>query len=80
MGPDHDYTAYASYSIGALYAAEGQKAAAIAELKHAIDHGLTADSCLNMQTDTQLKSLKGDPDFNAVLADARQHAAAQAAK
>jgi serine/threonine protein kinase len=74
MGRDHVGTAEAGYDLGTAYAAEGKKAEAIAALTSAVDHGLQPTADLEIITDPTLKSLKGDPAFDALLADARQHA------
>jgi hypothetical protein len=45
------------------------------------DHGLASKIDLVMNADPKLKSLQGDPRFEPLIADARQHAAsAQQAK
>ena len=81
FGLDHDDTAQAAYNLAALYAAEGRKSEAVVLLTSAIDHGLPSQSDLELGSDPMLKSLKGDPAFDLVLADARRHAgASQAAK
>jgi len=74
LGKDHHDTAGSAYDLGALYAAEGKKAEALAMLTSAVDHGLLPKKDLDMGTDPELKSLKGDPAFEALLADARRHA------
>jgi tetratricopeptide (TPR) repeat protein len=81
FGLDHEDTAQTAYNLAALYAAEGRKAEALVLLASAIDHGLPSHSDLELDSDPMLKSLKGDPAFEVVLADARRHASAsQAAK
>ena len=74
LGRDHHDTAEAAYDLGTLYAAEGKKEEAIATLTGAVDHGLQPRGDLEILTDPMLKSLKGDPAFEALLVDARQHA------
>jgi serine/threonine protein kinase len=74
MGRDHVGTAEAGYDLGTAYAAEGKKAEAIAALTSAVDHGLQPTADLEILTDPTLKSLKGDPGFESLMADARQHA------
>jgi hypothetical protein len=76
MGRDHVGTAEAGYDLGTAYAAEGKKAEAIATLTSAVDHGLQPTADLEILTDPTLKSLKGDPAFEVLLVDARQHAGA----
>jgi eukaryotic-like serine/threonine-protein kinase len=81
FGLDHDDTAQTAYDLADLYAVEGRKAEALVLLTSAIDHGLPSQSDLELSSDPMLKSLRGDPAFEGVLADARRHAgASQAAK
>jgi hypothetical protein len=63
-----------AYDLGTAYAAEGKKAEAIATLTGAVDHGLLPSADREILTDPVLKSLKGDPAFEALLVDVRQHA------
>jgi hypothetical protein len=74
LGRDHHDTAEAAYDLGTLYAAEGKKEEAIATLTGAVDHGLLPRWDVEMGTDPLLKSLKGEPAFEALVVDARQHA------
>ncbi len=74
LGRDHHDTAESAYDLGTLYAAEGKKEEAIAMLTSAVDHGLLPKKDLDMATDPLLKSLKKDPAFEALVADARRHA------
>jgi non-specific serine/threonine protein kinase/serine/threonine-protein kinase len=74
LGRDHHGTAQLAYDLGAAYAAEGKKAEAIATLTGAVDHGLLPSADREILTDPVLKSLKGDPAFEALLVDVRQHA------
>jgi tetratricopeptide (TPR) repeat protein len=74
LGRDHHDTAESAYDLGTLYASEGKKEEAIAMLTSAVDHGLLPKKDLDMGADPLLKSLKKDPAFDALLADARRHA------
>jgi eukaryotic-like serine/threonine-protein kinase len=74
LGRDHHDTAESAYDLGTLYAAEGKKEEAIAMLTSAVDHGLLPKKDLDMAADPLLKSLKRDPAFDALVADARRHA------
>ena len=74
LGRDHHDTAESAYDLGTLYAVEGKKEEAIAMLTSAVDHGLLPKKDLDMATDPLLKSLKRDPAFDALAADARRHA------
>jgi hypothetical protein len=46
-------------------------------LREAIDHGLDSATALAMATDSDLKSLRKDPRFAAIVSYAQQRAAAQ---
>jgi eukaryotic-like serine/threonine-protein kinase len=74
LGRDHHDTAQSAYDLGTLYAAEGKKEEAIAMLTSAVDHGLLPKKDLDMASDPLLRSLKRDPAFDALVADARRHA------
>jgi non-specific serine/threonine protein kinase/serine/threonine-protein kinase len=74
FGLDNEDTAETAYDLGALYAAEGKKQEAIARLTSAVDHGLDTSEDRELDTDPQLKSLHGDPAFDALVADARRRA------
>jgi serine/threonine protein kinase/Tfp pilus assembly protein PilF len=64
------------YYFGTMAASVGRRDQALEYLGNAIDHGFrNADQ---MQSDDDLKSLKGDPRFEALVAKARQPAAAKA--
>jgi tetratricopeptide (TPR) repeat protein len=76
LGRDHSHTAEAAYNLGALYAQEGKKDQAMTQLTSAVDHGLSAKLDLELATDTDFKSLHGDPSFAALLVHARERAEA----
>ena len=54
------------YNIACAFAVEGQKGEAISTLKKAIDNGFGHWSWI--EHDTDLDSLRGDPEFIALLA------------
>jgi hypothetical protein len=45
-------------------------------LREAVDHGLSADLDLTIEKETDFKSLHGDPRFDALVAHAKERAAA----
>ena len=49
-------------------------------LREAIDHGLAPNACLDMEKDPDLISLHGDPRFEALVAHAKERAAAAVKK
>lgn len=76
LGPDHPQTAISIYNVGVAEARQGHKNEAIMFLIQAVDHGLPAEGDLVIDKDPDLKSLHGDPRFEAVVADAKQRLAA----
>jgi len=72
MGEDHPDTAKTIYNLGCLAALRGNRAGAFDWLGQAIAHGWSyADK---MAEDSDLKSLRGDPAFDALVARARKNA------
>ena len=79
-GIDNPKTAISTYTLGAWAALRGDHEKGLGLLREAIDHGLDAATIQDMEKDADLKSLHGDPRFTALVADARQHVAAQRPK
>jgi non-specific serine/threonine protein kinase/serine/threonine-protein kinase len=75
LGPEHPYTAVTTYNLGAIAAHLGHHDDALAFLRSAVDHGLPIGIALGMDKDTDLQSLHGDPNFDALVVHARQQAA-----
>jgi serine/threonine protein kinase/TolA-binding protein len=80
LGADHPNTSIAAYYLGVAYAAEGKKEEALARLTLAVDHGSGVDAVQAIGTDPLLKSLHGDPAFDALVAREHQHDAESAPK
>jgi serine/threonine protein kinase len=78
LGPNDPNTPMFIYSLAGLLAREGRRDEALATLREALDHGLDAATIQGMEKDADLKSLRSDPRFNALVADAVQKAAAAA--
>ena len=78
LGPDHPYTADSAYNLGCVMVHQGRREEALSLLREAEDHGLLSNVALGMDKDPDLKSLHGDPRFDALLAKARENAAASA--
>jgi len=76
LGPDNPDTAETKYNMGCLEAQRGDKDRAITLLRDAVDHGLAPYIDLGMAKDTDLTSLHNDPRFAALVAHAKQRAAA----
>jgi non-specific serine/threonine protein kinase/serine/threonine-protein kinase len=71
LGEDHYLTIDDTYSVGVIAAIRGDRAAALDWLRRAIEHGYTdRRSDVPMAQDDDLKSLRGDPVFDALAARA----------
>jgi non-specific serine/threonine protein kinase/serine/threonine-protein kinase len=68
------------YKMASLEGLLGNRPEAISLLRSALDRGLQASAALNMGTDEDLKSLRGDAGFEALVEDAHRRIAAEAAK
>jgi|HubBroStandDraft_1064217.scaffolds.fasta_scaffold23771_2 serine/threonine protein kinase/tetratricopeptide (TPR) repeat protein len=76
LGPEHPETAVSTYNLACLAAHRGQRDEALSLLREAVDHGLQPSMDLGIEKDTNLKSLHGDPRFTALVAHAKERAAA----
>jgi eukaryotic-like serine/threonine-protein kinase len=76
LGPESPGTATSTYNLGCIAAKEGQHDKAFSLLRESVDHGLPPSIDLDIAKDTDLKSLHGDPRFTALLAQAKERAAA----
>jgi len=72
-GPDAPQTADSVYSLGCVMALRGRNNEALSLLREAVDHGLSAADALGIEKDDNLKSLRADPQFAALVAYAKQH-------
>jgi serine/threonine protein kinase len=75
LGPEHPDTANTKYNLACNFALRGRRDEALAMLRDAVDHGLRAN--VNVEQDTDFKSLHGDPRFAAILARRRKIAVAK---
>lgn len=64
-----------TYAVADLEALLGHRTQAIAFLREALDNGLPSNIALQMEQDDDLKSLKSDPRFRALVAQAKARAA-----
>ncbi|MGA7524463.1 MAG: serine/threonine-protein kinase [Acidobacteriaceae bacterium] len=78
LGPEHPYTAVVAYNLACILGHENRRSEALSVLQQALDHGLPPYVALGMDKDPDLKSLRGDPRFEALVARARQGAAIRA--
>jgi tetratricopeptide (TPR) repeat protein len=79
LGPDSPDTALSTYNLGCLAALQGHREQALLLLRKAVDHGLNPSTDQNIEKDQDLISLHGDPRFDALVAHAKERAAAQRA-
>jgi non-specific serine/threonine protein kinase/serine/threonine-protein kinase len=75
LGTDHPDTAGTKYNLACNAALGGHRREALAWLRDAIDHGLSPINTLHMAEDSDLKSLHGEPQFEAMVAAAQKRAA-----
>jgi non-specific serine/threonine protein kinase/serine/threonine-protein kinase len=76
LGPEAPDTAFATYQLGCLAAHRGNRDKAFSLLQEAVDHGAPPWLDLDIQEDEDLRSLHGDPRFDALVAHAKERAAA----
>jgi non-specific serine/threonine protein kinase/serine/threonine-protein kinase len=76
LGVGHRDTATTAYDLACVLALDGKRDEAFANLKFAFAHELPASTRQGLEKDGDLKSLHGDPRFDALLASSQQHAAA----
>jgi eukaryotic-like serine/threonine-protein kinase len=77
LGPENPDTAASIYSLGSIALGTGRRDEALADLRQAVDHGLPPNMDLGIETDPDLKSLHGDVRFAALVAHAKERAAAK---
>jgi hypothetical protein len=75
LGPKSPDTALSTYNLGCLAARQGHGEQALLLLREAVDHGLNPNTDQNMEKDSDLTSLRGDPRFAALVAYAKEKAA-----
>jgi len=71
FGPEKPQTASSTYNLGCLAALQGKSVQALTLLREAVDHGLNSQTALDMENDEDLKSLRGNPSFTALVAYAK---------
>jgi hypothetical protein len=75
-GPDNPDTAVSAYNLAVVEVRQGRLVEALSLLTEAIDHGLSPGDILTIEKDPDLKSLHGDPRFQALVSHAKDRAAA----
>ena len=76
LGPDSPDTTLSTYNLGCVLAHQDKHDEALSALRDALDHGLSGWVALDMAMDPDLKSLHGDPRFDALVARAKARVAA----
>jgi serine/threonine protein kinase/Flp pilus assembly protein TadD len=76
LSPEHPLTADSTYTLGLIALRQGKRDEALEHLQEAVDHGLTPQRDLGIEKDPDLKSLHGDARFDALVAHAKERAAA----
>jgi len=76
LGPQDPDRALSAYNVACAEARRGSRDEALTLLREALDHGLPPFAELFMSKDNDLKSLHGDPRFDALVARASDQAAA----
>ena len=74
LGDDHLHVGYSYYNLGCLSASLGRSGEALDHLHRAVDLGWQERDIF---TDTALDSLRGDPAFEAIVAEVRQRTGAK---
>ena len=72
--PEHVNNNYSTYYLACIAAIRGQRGEALSLLEKSIDRGLWPEASLTMALDPDLKSLHGDPRFDALVAHAKERA------
>jgi Tetratricopeptide repeat len=76
LGPEHMDTAASTYNLALVEVHLRQTSEALRLLREAVEHGLSPGDCLGVDKEPDFKSLHGDPRFQEIVAEAKQHAAA----
>jgi hypothetical protein len=75
LGPEHPGTAISTDTLACILGLAGKRDEALSLLRDAVDHGLSPEMDLYIEKDPDLKSLHGDPRFDALVAHAKERAA-----
>ena len=76
LGPDHPDTAMSTYNLGGIALHKRKPDEALSLLRDAVDHGLAPNIALHLENDPDLAALHSDPRFSALVAHAKERAAA----
>jgi eukaryotic-like serine/threonine-protein kinase len=75
LGPEHPDTAVSTYNLACIVALQGRRDASLSLLQDAVEHGLPSEDVVGIGRDPDLKSLHGDPRFEALVAQSLRAAA-----
>ncbi len=75
LGPSHPYTFDTLYSLTCVLNLNGEHESAFRALRELVDAGFS--DAQRLETDEELKSLRSDPRFEAILADLQKRNAGQ---
>ncbi len=75
LGPSHPYTLDSLYSLTCVLNLNGEHESAFRALRELVDAGFS--DAQRLETDEELKSLRSDPRFEAILADLQKRNAGQ---
>jgi pentatricopeptide repeat protein len=75
-GAKSSSVALTTYTLAEVAARQGNREKALTLLREAIDRGLEPATAQDIPKDGDLKSIRDDPRFAAIVGDARKHAAA----
>ena len=62
--------------LASILALSGKRDEALSVMREAVDHGLPPGGNLQIEDDPDFKALHGDPRFDALVAHAKERAAA----
>jgi eukaryotic-like serine/threonine-protein kinase len=79
LGPEHPDTLISEYNLACVVAHQGRSDEALSILRETVDHGLAPSADLAIDKDPDLKSLHGDPRFDALVSHAKKLAQAKTA-
>jgi serine/threonine-protein kinase len=71
LGAEHPDTLMSIYNLGCWTALQGKRAEALRHLRDAVEHGFA--NAAHMEQDPDLASLQGDPEFQELVAAAREN-------
>jgi eukaryotic-like serine/threonine-protein kinase len=77
FGRENPRTALCTYTLACIAALRGKRTEAISLLGEALDHGLDHSTARGLGKEPDLKLLRGDPRFEALVARGKQPAEAQ---